>query len=178
MIRPYGSGRSSYRGKQSQVRLLQLVPVQKAANGAGPEQRRIAVEDEQVSIEIRKLARRLQRGMAGAQLAFLNHIMIIGAQVSTDVVAAVAHHDGDIFGRHHFQRVLEHAFQNAVVPQAAQHDGAALRIEGVLARGENHRLAVRRFVVHTSKVGYSEKNVYSARSAINGSTLAARRAGK
>ncbi len=43
-------------GEQGQVGLLQTVAVEQAANGGGPEQRRIAIEDEQIALEAAQAA--------------------------------------------------------------------------------------------------------------------------
>ena len=63
-------------GQQRQVRALQAVAVDQAANRIGAKQRRVAVKDEQVAVEVFEERRDLKDRMRRPEKVILNDISI------------------------------------------------------------------------------------------------------
>ena len=72
-----GQGPVRDRRQQRQVRLPQRMPVQQPANGSGPEQRGVAVEDQQVALVIFEGGGQLLHRVPGAQRLGLDDVVAL-----------------------------------------------------------------------------------------------------
>ena len=110
-------------GEKRGVSLAQGVAIEQAANGARAEERRVAVENQQVAAEIGEQRNGLADGIAGTERTFLHHVVVLLAEVGPHVVLEAADDDVDVFGRDVFEGVLEHAFEDAALAERLEQDG-------------------------------------------------------
>ena len=117
MMRPYGKGRSTTAVSSVKDALPQAVPVEQPADGVRAEQRRVAVEDQQVAAEILERCGRLQHGVACPQRLVLHDELVSGAQMFPNLLPCRTQDHVDVLWRYHSQCVLDNAIEDGAVPQ-------------------------------------------------------------
>ena len=126
-------------GQQRQVRALQPMAVHQAANRIRAKQGCVAVEDEQIAVEVFKQRRHLEDRMRRPEKFVLNGISIARAQMQADFLLAVTDHHINALRRHDPQRVPHYALEHTPLTQRLKDQGTAVRRPGVLAGGEHDR---------------------------------------
>src|SRR5580700_7275455 len=99
------------------MRLLEIVPVEEAANGGLAKEGRVAVEDEKVAVETLEQRKDLQNSVTGAERFRLGYIMEAGTEVLADVVLPVADDHIDTIRRHEVEHILDYGLQDAAVTE-------------------------------------------------------------
>ena len=128
------------RRQQRQVGAFELVAVEEAADRGRSEERRIAVEDQQVAVEAGELGSDLQHGVAGPRGLVLYDIREAVAQVAANRVLRATDHYVDVFRGDDLQDVADDQVDDRLVAQPGQEKRAELGI--VMSGGEDDGLAL------------------------------------
>jgi len=108
-------------GEQCQVGLPQAVAVEQPPDGGRTEERGVAIEDEQVTVEILEQRINLQDGVTGAQLLLLDDIVVVRPQVCLYLLPPVAHDDIEVIWRRELQPVPDDVINDFAVAQRLEH---------------------------------------------------------
>ena len=125
--------------KQRKVRLLQMVPVDQAANRFRAKERCIAVEDQQIAAEVFQKRRGLQYRVGGTERLFLIDVVIARAQALAHFLLPVSDNHIDVLDGYELKRILNHVLQDAAVAQGLQNQRTAILSDRVLAGGKDDR---------------------------------------
>ncbi len=104
-----------HRGEQRQMRLPQFVTIEQPADRIRPEQRRVAIEDEQVAGDFGECLARLQHGISGAQRLLLRDIVKVRTKLLLHFFLAGRNHNVDVGGGDHLQCVVHDRLQDALL---------------------------------------------------------------
>ena len=139
MIRPYGSGRSSLAASSVRCDCFRWCRLTRPRIDSGPEERCIAVEDQQIAAEVFQKRRRLQYRVGGAERLFLIDVVIARAQALAYFLLPVSDNHIDVLHGYELKRILDYVLQHAAVAQGLQNQRTAILSDRVLAGGKDDR---------------------------------------
>ena len=132
-----GVGPVGDRGEQRQVGRAQPVAVDQPADRGRREERRVAVEDQQVAVEVAQERLELPHRVAGAPGILLDDVAVARPQVRPDRLAAVADDDVGVRRRHDLRHVRRDVVDDLPAAQVLQQHGQAVVGDGLGAGGED-----------------------------------------
>jgi hypothetical protein len=120
-------------GQQSEMRLAKLVAVEQPTHRVGTEQRRVAIEDEQVAIEAFHGFHGHACGVSSAERLLLYNVLVSVAEVRAHFILAIANHDVDVLGSGNLERIVNYAIENGSFAEFAENQGLSIAVDGRLA---------------------------------------------
>jgi hypothetical protein len=128
------------RRQQRQVRALEMVAVEEAADRGRPEERCVAVEDQQIAVEAGELGSDLKNGVAGPRGLVLYDVRVAVAQMAANRLLRAADDDVDIFRGDDLEHIADDQVDDRLVAKPRQEKRAEPGI--VTPGGEDHGLAL------------------------------------